>query len=161
RFIGPKHEIEKRVLHMKVVCRVKINRGLQRRTTGVLRLGRALLVLSAAVLYPMTVGQSLLDASDQRVEKLEKFFKAYSCPQPYYIDRYLRSADDHLIDYRLLPAISVRESTCGQYDHRNNRWGWDSARTGFKSVENGIDFISEQLADGDYYRGKSTDDKIY
>jgi hypothetical protein len=99
---------------------------------------------------------------DMRPAKLEKFFKAYQCPAPYYIDDYLRAADAYAIDYRLLPAVSVRESTCGQYGEAvNNRWGWDSARTEFDSVESGIDFIADRLSQSDYYQGKSTEQKLF
>jgi hypothetical protein len=118
-------------------------------------------VFGIAVLYPGTSAENLGPLPDSRPAKLEAFFKSYQCPRPYYIEDYLRAADTYGVDYRLLPALSVRESTCGQYDRRNNRWGWDSARTGFRSVPVGIEFVTGQLAQGDYYEGKSLEEKIY
>ena len=43
----------------------------------------------------------------------------------------------------------------------NNRWGWDSAQTGFPSVPAGIEFISEQLAEGPPYKGKTVKEKLF
>jgi hypothetical protein len=97
---------------------------------------------------------------DRRPEKLEAFFSAYRCPGPLHVTDYLRAADTYGIDYRLLPALSVRESTCGKHERANNRWGWDSARTGFASVASGIEFIARQLASGRSYRGKTLDQKL-
>ena len=98
---------------------------------------------------------------DPRGAHLEAFFKAYGCPAPLHINDYLRAADLHALDYRILPAISLVESTCGAFERMNNRWGWDSAQTGFPSVPAGIEFISEQLAEGSPYKGKTLQEKLY
>ena len=70
------------------------------------------------------------------------------------------AADSNAIDYRLLPAISVLESTCGVYQRLNNRWGWDSARKGFSSFRAGLQYIARQLSQGRYYRNKSLEEKV-
>src|SRR5262245_27858847 len=82
---------------------------------------------------------------DSRLEKLEAFFNTYDCPPPHYVTQYVRAADHHSLDYRLLPAISVTESTCGSYQRGNNHWGWSSADYEFSSVPYGIEFISTAL----------------
>jgi hypothetical protein len=99
--------------------------------------------------------------ADPRMVRLEAFFKAYDCPAPLHVEEYLRAADSHDLDYRLLPAISLVESTCGAYEHKNNRWGWDSVQSGFPSVPAGIDFVTEQLAENPLYRGKTVKQKLY
>ncbi|MGH9665267.1 MAG: hypothetical protein ACRD9L_12665, partial [Bryobacteraceae bacterium] len=98
---------------------------------------------------------------DGRMVRLETFFDLHGCPAPYHTTDYLRAADRYALDYRLLPAISVAESTCGQYCRLNNYWGWDSARTGFVSVPSGINYITKQLAHGVYYKGVSLDQKLH
>lgn len=98
---------------------------------------------------------------DSRIAKLEAFFRSHDCPAPYHVDEYLQAADAYSIDYRLLPALSIRESTCGKYQRMNNYWGWDSARSGFASVETGIDFVAHRLAKGRYYKGKALEDKLH
>jgi len=102
-----------------------------------------------------------LPQPDPRGDRLEAFFRAYDCPAPLHVEEYLRAADSHAIDYRLLPAISLVESTCGAFEKMNNRWGWDSAQTGFPSVSAGIDFISSQLAENPRYKGKTLPEKLF
>jgi len=99
--------------------------------------------------------------SDPRIARLEAFFDSYSCPSPRHVAEYLRVADIYGLDYRILPALSVRESTCGQYQQMNNRWGWDNARSGFGSIPAGIEFIAQQLAEAPRYKGKSLDQKLW
>jgi len=101
-----------------------------------------------------------LQVPDERRLKLQSFFKAYQCPAPYHIDDYLMEADKNAIDYRLLPAISVRESTCGRHARLNNHWGWDSARSGFSSVKAGIRYLARTLALGPSYKDKTVDAKL-
>lgn len=100
---------------------------------------------------------------DERYQKLETFFIKYKCPQPYYVDEYIQSADRHLLPYTLLPAISLQESSCGRRFPKgtNNHWGWNHGRQKFTSVPAGIDFISDKLANGRYYKGKTIAKKLY
>ena len=102
-----------------------------------------------------------LPVTDPRTVRLEAFFKAYDCPAPLHVEEYLKAADSHALDYRLLPAISLVESTCGAFQRMNNRWGWDSVQSGFASVPEGIDYITEQLADNPSYRGKTVEEKLF
>ncbi len=96
--------------------------------------------------------------------ELGLFFRKFNCPDFNYglIDTYIHAADQNGIDYRILPAISVQESSCGRHYplRTNNLWGWDSARTGFASIPEGIGFVSAQLAGGRYYAGKTIDQKL-
>jgi hypothetical protein len=99
--------------------------------------------------------------ADPRSVRLEAFFKAYDCPAPLHVNEYLRAADSYALDYRLLPAISLVESTCGAFEKMNNRWGWDSAQSGFPSVPAGIEFVTAQLAENPSYKGKSVKEKLF
>jgi hypothetical protein len=98
---------------------------------------------------------------DQRIFRLEAFFKSYNCPAPLHVDEYLHAADAYQIDYRMLPAISLLETTCGSYQRLNNHWGWDSAQTGFSSVGAGIHYIASQLAEHPYYKDKTLEQKLW
>jgi len=104
---------------------------------------------------------SLQAVEDQRHAKLETFFQSFGCPAPYHVKEYLGTADTYAIDYRLLPAISVLESTCGIYQRENNRWGWASARKGFASFRAGLEYIAHQLAYGHYYKNKTLEEKVH
>ena len=119
--------------------------------------GALTLVVSA---FGNTVAERPSTIRDNRYDKLEAFFQSFGCPAPHYVDEYLGAADSYAIDYRLLPVISVVESTCGVYQRLNNRWGWDSARKGFSSFRAGLQYIARQLAEGRFYRNKSLDEKV-
>jgi hypothetical protein len=73
----------------------------------------------------------------------------------------LDAADAYQIDYRLLPAISLLETTCGSHEKQNNHWGWASAQTGFASVGEGIHYIASQLAEHPYYKDKTLEQKLW
>src|SRR6185295_18324618 len=98
---------------------------------------------------------------DGRMIRLEAFFERYQCPQPHYTADYLKAADRFDLDYRLLPAISVRESTCGQYTRGNNHWGWRSPRFDFESVPRGIAYVSRQLSERPQYRMQPVAGKLW
>ena len=99
---------------------------------------------------------------DPRVSRLEHFFRHYNCPQPYHVEDYLRASDGYRLDYRLLPAISVRESLCGVAEQMtNNYWGYHPSSQSFPSVEAGIDYVARQLAQGWYYQGKTLEQKLF
>ena len=107
------------------------------------------------------IGDAAVPRIDPRIVKVEAFFRLYDCPQPYRARNYVLAADAQRIDYRLLPALSLRESSCGKWARWNNHWGWNSARSGFASVEAGIDYVAGQLASGRFYRGKTLDQKLH
>jgi len=118
-------------------------------------------VLGVIACAAVASDNTLPPVADPRSARLEAFFKAYDCPAPLHIDEYLRAADSHAVHYRLLPAISLVESTCGAFEKMNNRWGWDSVQTGFPSVPEGIEFITTQLAENPHYKGKSLEQKLF
>jgi hypothetical protein len=122
---------------------------------------RALAVLTiVASAYANAVTENPPVLRDNRYERLESFFQSFGCPTPHYVSDYVGAADSYAIDYRLLPAISVLESTCGIYQRLNNRWGWDSARKGFSSFRAGLQYIARQLSEGRFYKNKSLDEKV-
>jgi len=121
---------------------------------------RKLLALGMVAIGLVQAANTPPQLPDERRLKLQSFFKAYQCPAPYHVDDYLLEADKNAIDYRLLPAISVRESTCGRHARLNNHWGWDSARNGFSSVKAGIRYLARTLALGPRYKDKTVDAKL-
>ncbi len=129
------------------------------RRIGVTLAGLAVAIASTADQAPpllITVGP------DPRVPRLERFFRHYNCPPPHHVSEYLRASDGYELDYRLLPAISVRESLCGVSEQQmeNNFWGYHPDRLSFPSVEAGIDYVARQLAQNPFYKGKSITEKL-
>lgn len=124
--------------------------------SGTIALGFGLPLKASEVPVPQISSIRL----DTRAVKLGKFFEQHNCPKPYYIDDYLSSSDKYNISYTLLPSIAIIESQCGRHFRYNNFWGWNSAKTGFKSVAEGIDFVLSQLANGRYYKNKTLEQKL-
>jgi hypothetical protein len=118
-------------------------------------------VASVGTAYGNTAGSDSAVQQDLRYDKLKTFFHSFGCPAPYYVKEYVSAADTYAIDYRLLPAISVVESTCGLYQRQNNRWGWDSCRRGFSSVREGLQYIAGQLSGGHFYKNKTLEEKVH
>jgi len=68
-------------------------------------------------------------------------------------------------DWRLLPAIAVRESSGGKQTCGNNPFGWASCRAGFESVEKAIEIVGVNLCGlnsktASYYSDKTTLQKL-
>jgi hypothetical protein len=121
------------------------------------------LVLSAATTADIPAARiKPIAATDPRVPRLEKFFRYYHCATPYPTSDYLHAADRYGLDYRLLPAISIRETACGVGQQReNNHWGYHADQQSFPSVAEGIDFLSRRLTEHPFYRGKTLQDKLF
>jgi hypothetical protein len=119
--------------------------------------------VEAARFAPSDATQSVpyLPNLDPRFARLEKFFQEYSCPAPLYVEEYLRLADTYGLDYRLLPAISIRETQCGVHEKGNNRLGFHPSTVGFPTVLDGMEFIEKRLAEHPYYKGKSLEGKLF
>jgi len=99
---------------------------------------------------------------DPRIARLEKFFEIYHCPTPRYTSQYLRAADRYGLDYRLLPAVSIRETSCGKNaNQRNNPWGYHPGRQDFPSIEAGLEVLAQRLAENSLYKGKTLPDKLF
>jgi hypothetical protein len=103
----------------------------------------------------------LAPEADPRIVRLGKLFRTYNCPEPHHISEYLSAADGYGLDYRLLPAVSIRETLCGISEKQNNRWGYHPGRQTFPSIEVGIDFVARQLAENPLYKGKTLQEKLF
>jgi hypothetical protein len=136
-------------------------------STRVLTAAAAGLVLSATSTADVPVAPvipivSVVFAPDPRIARLEKFFAFYHCPAPHHTSAYIRAADGYGLDYRLLPAVSIRESLCGMAEKQaHNLWGYHPGRQSFTSVEAGIDFLAQRLTQDALYKGKTLRDKLF
>lgn len=134
------------------------------RSLGLAALGLAMCAVPAADGTVITNRPVKLPAftADPRIERLRAFFNSYNCPAPRHIAEYLRAADTYGLDYRILPALSVRESTCGQHQrNQNNRWGWASGDSSFGSIPSGIEYVARHLAQAPQYKGKTLDQILW
>ena len=88
---------------------------------------------------------------DPRYQSLEQFFQKFKCPEPVNVKEYIEAADKYALDYRLLPAISIQESTCGIHVPHwcpkgklsNNLWGFRTQC--YDNVPAAIDSVLSQI----------------
>ena len=98
--------------------------------------------------------------SDPRLSRLQKFFGDRACPLRDSAKDFLIAADQNQLDWRLLPSISIIESSGGKDYTNNNVFGWDSCKERFTSVRAGIHYVAAQLGKSRRYRGKNLDSKL-
>ena len=113
-----------------------------------------------AVLTACTVGVVHADPAasscdmDTRCVALRNFFLRYESPLHNLAHVFLRAADAHKIDWRLLPALSIVETGGGKSGTPSNVFGWNSGRTRFANVEAGILFVASRFAESPIYAGR-------
>ncbi len=99
-----------------------------------------------------------------QAETIDAYFEAYDMPLAGTGKKMAEEAEKNNIDWRLLPAIAVRESTGGKNDCNNvshNAFGWGSCKIGFDSDDEAIEIIAKNLGGNDpktehHYAGKTT-----
>ena len=104
----------------------------------------------------------------QRAEKIDAFFTSRdNAPLAGYGIYFVQAADKYGIDWKLLPSISVIESSAGAQACRYkdgtlkyNAFGWGGCKIAFRSYEEAIDIITKSLAGKDpktehHYKGKT------
>jgi hypothetical protein len=94
----------------------------------------------------------------RKVDNVRKYLEGRKSPLADYAEEIVKAADTHGIDYRLIPAISIIESSGGIHNFRSyNAWGW--GKRNFSSWEDGIWTVTEGLARY-YARGMDTPQKM-
>jgi hypothetical protein len=101
--------------------------------------------------------------NDPRLESLNKFFQNGDCPAQVFSADFLHVADQHNLDWRLLPSISMVESGGGREARNNNMFGWDGGRAIYISIRAGIHDVAARLGNSKLYRDKVVDEilRIY
>lgn len=112
------------------------------------------------------LNEDLNNLLDERALRLDNYFEKYNMPLRGYGEKFIQVADECKMDWRLLPAISVQESTGGKYMRLNNPFGWGSAKIGFKDFEEAIEIVGKNLCGlnektAHYYRNKNTYQKLW
>lgn len=119
-----------------------------------------LLAAPAAVSVQQYKPTAPVKQRDPRLSLLEKFFGDRSSPLRDSARDFLIAADQNHLDWRLLPSISIIESSGGKASSGNNVFGWGSAKAKFPSVRAGIHYVAAQLGRSKTYKGKNLDGKL-
>ena len=101
----------------------------------------------------------------ERAEKIDAYFESKGAPLSGYGEKFVEEAEKNGLDYRLLPAIAMRESTGGKQACKkaaNSVFGYGSCKMSFKSIDDSIRVVAESLGGNNpntdqHYAGKTTE----
>lgn len=105
------------------------------------------------------------EARNTKAEEIDSFFASYNSPLEGYGMKFVLEAEKNDIDYRLLPAIAMRESTGGKQACKkvsNSVFGYGSCKISFNSIDESIEIVSASLGGNGsdlskhHYDGKTT-----
>ena len=99
-----------------------------------------------------------------QAEAIDAYFDARNMPLAGTGMKMAEEAEKNSIDWRLLPAIAVRESTGGKFECKRadfNAFGWGSCKIDFKSNEHAIETVARNLGGNNpntarHYENKTT-----
>lgn len=95
-------------------------------------------------------------------QAIDAHFKMHDMPLEGLGMKMAIEADNNDIDWRLLPAIAVRESTGGKNacdKVKNNSFGWGSCKIGFNSDEEAIETVAKNLGGNNPNTARHYDNK--
>jgi len=141
--------------------------------TKVLSISRTFFIIFVAMIITSGIAISILVYTQQHVmtpdgrpARVDAYFEKHNAPLAGYGDVFVRVADACDMDWRLLPAIAMRESTGGKRMQYNNPFGWGGARIPFDSIEHAIEIVGKNLCGENpntsvWYSTTSTERKLY
>lgn len=83
-----------------------------------------------------------------KAEAIDAYFQKYNMPLEGYGMKMVQEAEKNEIDWRLIGAIAVRESTGGIHACKKvgyNPFGWGSCKIGFDSYDEAIEIVARNL----------------
>ncbi|MFC1700126.1 hypothetical protein ACFLZ4_00590 [Patescibacteria group bacterium] len=109
--------------------------------------------------------QKLEESRESRVKALEGFFEEVNSPLKPQASTFVEVADKYGIDYKLLPAISCIESSCGVklIEGSFNPFGWGIYGNNaiyFESWEDGIETVAKGIRENYFSKGFNTPEKM-
>jgi hypothetical protein len=117
-----------------------------------------LLAVPAVAGLEHRLGESVPPIADPRLFHLHKFFAAHNSPLEKLAPEFLVAADENDLDWRLLPSISLVESSGGKFYRNNNVFGWDSCNQRFSSVRESIHLVAARLGNSRLYKDKDVNE---
>ena len=99
-----------------------------------------------------------------KADAIDNYFEEHNMPLAGTGLKMAQEAEKNGLDWRLIAAISVRESTGGINDCvkvDNNPFGWGSCKIGFKTLDEAIETVAKNLGGNNpstayHYSGKTT-----
>lgn len=82
-----------------------------------------------------------------KVEAVRGYYEQNGCPLKEYAETFIEVAEKNGLDWRLLPAIAMQESSCGKYQKDFNPFGY--GYRSFDSFTDAIVFVGSAIAGND------------
>jgi hypothetical protein len=112
-------------------------------------------------------GDQNLDSDEdiKKAQRLDAYFYKRDMPLAGYGIEFVRAANKYNVDWRLIAAIGVRESSGGKHMMNNNPFGWGSAKIKFDDFSEAIDVVTSNLGGFNpntarYYKNADTKKKL-
>lgn len=102
----------------------------------------------------------------EKADRIDAYFEKRNMPLAGHGMEFVAAAEKYNIDWRLLPAIGVRESSGGLHLMNNNPFGWGSAKIKFADFSEAIEVVAMNLGGGNpntarYYKDADTKKKLW
>ncbi|MBI2074796.1 MAG: hypothetical protein HYT83_03105 [Candidatus Levybacteria bacterium] len=119
----------------------------------------------AALPTIQTISQEGVTQQDARVEMVRQFFAAYNSPLEPFAKDVVAAADEHNLDFRLIPAIAMQESNlCKKVPpDSHNCWGFGIYGKNIKKFDgyaSAIKAVTKTLAQEYAAKGLKTPEQI-
>src|SRR3989344_9592646 len=107
-----------------------------------------------------------IDIAKEHAEKIDAYYAKRGMPLEGYGEKMVAEAEKNNLDWRLVPAIAIKESTGGKFACGYNPFGWGSCKIKFESWDTAIETIAHNLGGNNkntshYYEGTTTEEKLY
>lgn len=102
----------------------------------------------------------------ERADVIDSYYKSRSMPLAGQGMNFVLISEKYGLDWRLLPAVAVRESSGGKAACYNNPFGWGSCKIKFNSYREAMESVGKNLGGANlgtsrYYAGKTSKEKLY
>jgi hypothetical protein len=147
-------------VHFSIPSKKENDNRMKRLLSSGVMIVTGILSLAGATLNADESITKLRKKLDLREVILRKFFRDNHCPDEQYAGMFIVEADNHKLDWRLLPSLSRVESGGGRHAAGNNHFGWANGAARFASIGEAIHTVAEALSHGKYYKGKDLNGKL-
>lgn len=118
------------------------------------------------IAWTLLISNMFTKSDDYRPDRIESYFSRHDMPLSGHGQIFVDVADHYDLDWRLLPAIAVRESSGGKHMQLNNPFGWGSAKIPFVTLDDAIWEVGRNISGNNtntarYYSTTSTYKKLY
>ena len=126
----------------------------------------SIFVIIFAGLFAVIFYSVFLSAPDNRYLRIDTYFSKHDAPLAGHGHTFVKAADSCGMDWRLLPAIAMQESSGGKHMQYNNPFGWGGAQIPFESIDEAIMNVGWNLCGNNvsttkWYSTTSTYEKLH